>query len=83
MQLIIKPGGVVRCIYGEEFNLAVLGSPTISRASQVEPDQHGHWWADLSPVHGPQLGPFIVRSAALTAEQAWLETNWLGRTSGR
>lgn len=77
VQLIIEPSGAVRCIYTDEFNLAVLGSPAISRASRVEPDPHGRWWADLSPVGGPQLGPFDCRSEALAAEHSWLETYWL------
>lgn len=80
VQLVIEPGGAVRCIYSEVFDIATLGSPAISRASYVEPDQQGRWWADLSPVDGPVLGPFDCRSAALTAEQAWLETNWLSST---
>ena len=78
MQLIVEPGGVVRSIYGEEIDLAVLGSPAIIRASHVEPDQDGRWQADLSPVGGPVLGPFDHRSEALAAEHAWLEINWLG-----
>ena len=77
MQLIIEPGGVVRCIYSEHIDLAALGSPAIARASHVEPDQQGRWWADLSPVYGPRLGPFSNRSEALAAEQTWLEKNWL------
>jgi hypothetical protein len=77
MQLIITLGGAVRCIYAEEINLASLGSPTITRASHVEPDEQGRWLADLSPVAGPRLGPFCCRSEALAAERAWLETNWL------
>jgi hypothetical protein len=83
MQIIITPGGTVRTIYGEEINLAALGSPTISRASHVEPDQQGRWWADLSPVSGPTLGPFTHRSEALAAGHSWLETNWLGRAGGQ
>jgi hypothetical protein len=82
MQLIIEPGGAVRCIYGEEIDLSTLGSPTISRASHVEPDRHGRWLADLSPVAGPVLGPFDRRSEALVAEHSWLETHWLGRAGG-
>jgi hypothetical protein len=81
MQLIITPGGAVRCIYSEAINLAALGSPVISRASHVEPDQQGRWWADLSPIAGPTLGPFHHRSEALTAEHDWLEANWLGRAA--
>ena len=80
MQLIIEPGGAVRCIYCEQINLAALGSPVITRASHVEPDQQGRWWADLFPVHGPTLGPFQCRSEALVAEQTWLEAKWLGAT---
>jgi hypothetical protein len=83
MQLIITPGGAIQCVYGEEINLTVLGSPTITRASHVEPDQHGCWWADLSPSSGPKLGPFPHRSEALAAEHSWLEIHWLGRTDGR
>ena len=82
VQLVITPGGVTRCIYSEQIDLTALGSPTISRASHVEPDQQGRWLADLSPVKGPILGPFAVRSEALAAEHAWLETNWLGRLGG-
>jgi len=79
MQLVIEPGGAVRCIYGEEINLATLGSPTISRASHVEPDQQGRWWADMGLVGGEILGPFDHRSEALAAEHKWLETHWLDR----
>jgi len=46
---------------------------SIRRASYVEPDDHGQWWADLHPVGGPCLGPFPRRSAALAAELRWLE----------
>ena len=82
MQLVVQPSGAVRCIYAEEINLAALGSPAITRASRVEPDRHGCWWADLSPVGGPFLGPFPNRSEALVAEHSWLETNWLDRMGG-
>ena len=77
MQLVIEPGGAVRCVYSEDIDLTTLGSPTITRASYVEPDQHGRWRADLSPAKGPLLGPFSTRSEALAAERRWLETNWL------
>lgn len=78
MQIIIEPGGAVRCIYGEAINLATLGNPIITRASHVEPDQQGRWWADLSPVGGAMLGPYLSRSEALAAEHSWLEAHWLG-----
>ena len=77
MQLVIEPDGAVRCIYGEEIDLAALGRPVIRRASHVEPTPDGRWTADLSPVAGPNLGPFATRSQALEAEGRWLERHWL------
>ncbi|MHB1425758.1 MAG: hypothetical protein ACYC3I_21530 [Gemmataceae bacterium] len=77
MELLIRPGGEVRCVYGEAIDLLVLGPPHITRASHVEPDEQGRWWADLSPVHGPRLGPFRQRTQALDAEQEWLGRSWL------
>ena len=77
MQLIVEPDGRVRCIYGEQIDLAVLGRAEITRASHVEPFADGQWLADLRPVSGPILGPFSCRSEALAAEVAWLEAHWL------
>ena len=77
MQLVIKRDGAVRCLYDESIDLHALGRPVITRGSHVEPDQHGRWFADLSPANGPRLGPFRHRSDALAAESAWLEANWL------
>ena len=77
MDLHVLPDGSVRAIYAEDIDLGVLGQPVITRASHVEPDANGRWIADLTPVSGPVLGPFCLRSQALAAEQAWLEANWL------
>lgn len=77
MILRVDPGGVVHGVYGEAVDLAALGPVAIRRASHVEPDGQGRWWADLSPVGGPRLGPFDRRSQALGAEQAWLDRLWL------
>ena len=77
MQLVIGPGGTVRCLYSEELALHALGPLVISRGSHVEPNESGWWLADLAPVGGPRLGPFVRRSAALQAERQWLETHWL------
>jgi hypothetical protein len=77
VQLIIGPGGQVRTLYDEAIDLTTLGPTAIVRASHVEPDEQGQWWADLGPVHGPRLGPFRLRSEALLAEQTWLENHWL------
>ena len=77
MQLIINPCGSMRCVYAETIDLAQIGRLTISRASHVEPDDAGDWFADLAPVDGPKLGPFAHRSDALEAEAEWLDTHWL------
>ena len=77
MQLVVRPGGDVRCLYGEELDLSVLGKLSIERGSHVEPTDDGCWTADLSPVDGPVLGPFHARSEALNAERQWLEQHWL------
>lgn len=77
MELIIAPHGNVRCIYSEEIELSRLGKLSIRRGSHVEPTGDGQWTADLSPVNGPQLGPYSNRTDALAAEVAWLTMHWL------
>ena len=77
MQLIIEPNGDVRCIYAEDIDLHQLGPLSLRRGSHVEPNGDGNWTADLSPVDGPQLGPFATRTEALMAEVQWLHANWL------
>jgi hypothetical protein len=72
MQLLIDPRGQVRCLYGEAIDLNSLGALSVRRASFVEPDGNA-WYADLSPVGGPLLGPYPLRSQALQAEALWLE----------
>ena len=75
MTLLVNARGVVRCVYVEDLDLAAIGALEISRASHVEPDEAGRWWADITPVGGPVLGPFDRRSDALAAEQRWLDGN--------
>ena len=77
MQLIIDPAGTVRCVYDETVDLRALGQVHIVRASHVEPDDRGQWFADLGPVLGPTLGPFSLRGEALMAERRWLDDHWL------
>ena len=77
MELLIDPGGGVRCLYGEAIDLTELGRLSIQRGSHVEPTAAGHWTADMSPVNGPCLGPFPTRTEALAAEVAWLLEHWL------
>ncbi len=74
MILRLDPHGLVQCVYSESIDLAALGTLSIRRASHVEPDDSGQWWADLAPIRGPRLGPFTKRSEALAAEAAWLES---------
>ena len=81
MELVVDAGGDVRCIYGEELDLREIGKLQITRASHVEPDRDGFWWADMAPSGGPMLGPFRNRTEALGAERVWLQdtaTPWGG-----
>jgi hypothetical protein len=78
MQLLIDPFGQVHCLYSEVIDLTLLGELCVRRASHVEPDEAGRWWADLAPVGGPRVGPFRLRSEALQAEAAWLDQYLLG-----
>ena len=77
MELLIAPTGSIRCVYGEDVNLSELGRLSIQRGSHVEPTSDGQWTADLSPVNGPELGPFSTRHEALSAEVSWLNEHWL------
>ena len=77
MQLLIRLDGRIDCVYGEAIDLSGLGTLQIRRGSHVEPTSDGRWTVDLSPVNGPRLGPFPLRSAALATELEWLNTRWL------
>ena len=72
MEMVVDAGGDVRCIYDEALELHEIGKLQITRASHVEPDRDGFWWADMGPVDGPVLGPFRSRTKALQAERSWL-----------
>ena len=72
LELVIGPGGNARCIYDEALDLREIGKLQITRASHVEPDTEGFWWADMRPSGGPVLGPYGSRSEALAAERGWL-----------
>jgi len=77
MELVVHADGSLRCLYDETVDLSPLGQVTIRRASHVEPTNQGQWQADLSPVQGPVIGPFALRSEALAAEFDWLRNHWL------
>ena len=70
MDLIVDPNGDVTTLYTELLDLSALGAMNIARASHVEPDESGRWFAQI--IDGPTLGPFNRRSEALAAEVAWL-----------
>jgi hypothetical protein len=72
LDLVVGCDGAVKCIYGEELNLREIGQLQITRASHVEPDAEGYWFAGMGPSGGPVLGPYGSRSAALAAEREWL-----------
>ena len=72
LELVVAADGVVRCIDDEALDLREIGTLKIARASHVEPDRAGYWWADMGPVDGPVLGPFKNRTEALGAERGWL-----------
>ncbi len=74
MELVVDAGGRVKCSYDETLDPRELGRLTITRASHVEPDLDGSWWADMGSVGGPVLEPFESRSEALAAERGWLAT---------
>jgi hypothetical protein len=77
MDLLVLPDGTIRAVYAEAIDFRALGKTLITRASHVELVGQGRWTADLTPVAGPVLGPFDLRSEALEAEQAWLAEHWL------
>ena len=77
MIISIDRAGGVKAIYSDGFNWQALGRPTIQRASQVEPDHLGLWWANLAGSGGPRIGPFGRRADAIAAEVAWLEKHRL------
>lgn len=81
MQIVVQSDGTLRTLYGEAIDLATLGRIIIRRASHVEPDEQGKWWADLAPAGGPRLGPFDWRSEALAAERVWIENLWIAAST--
>jgi len=72
MDLVVDACGEIRCIYDEALDLREIGKLRITRASHVEPDREGLWWADMGPSGGPVLGPYGSRTEALGAEREWL-----------
>lgn len=81
-RLKVHTNGTIEGVYSDSLiSLMDQGKSIVKRASHVEPgvDKDGKpcWYADLSPVNGPQLGPYYLRQEALTEEVAWLNENIL------
>ncbi len=76
MKITLLVGASVEAIYADDAVelLKDLGNVSIRRASHVEPEEDG-WYADMSPVGGPKLGPFSTRSRAIQSEVQWLQRN--------
>lgn len=81
---IDETGGILT-LYSDE--LVALGEMKISRASNVEPDESGKWYVQLSddPALGEHKGKiigngFTTRAEALAFEVAWINKNILGRS---
>lgn len=74
LKLVIDHGGLIRAIYDDALTaLMAEADVEIKRASHVEPDSCGGWYADMSPVGGPVMHGFNTRGAALQAEVRFLE----------
>ncbi|MCA9564429.1 MAG: hypothetical protein KC561_13125, partial [Myxococcales bacterium] len=71
-EVIVTANGTLRWIHDESSPRPRFGQGSIRRASHVEPESPERWFADLSPVGGPCLGPFHARSLAIAAEIDWL-----------
>ena len=63
-ELVVGVDGGMRCIDDEALDLREIGKLRITRASHVEPDAEGYWWAEIAPSGGPVLGPFRTRTEA-------------------
>lgn len=79
LSLSISPNGIIFAIYKDDLApLVGMGDSEIKRASFVEPSHDlgvPLWDADMFPVSGPVLGPFLTRGDALEAEEKWLKQN--------
>ena len=72
MKIFIGADGTLQYVYTDDLVGAFDGDVVVRRASHVEPS-NGGWCADLSPVAGPVLGPFVTRAEALDKEREWLD----------
>lgn len=80
MILSVSPTGRLKAIYHDDLRALIdQGEARITRASAVEPDEAGKWWADMSlSGFDIKLGPYDLREDALKAERAFLEAKMFG-----
>jgi hypothetical protein len=81
-EIFILPDGTVKFLYYDELKplLSIGTGTTVRRVSHVDPEITGDglkWFADLSPMDGPKLGPFETRQLAIDAEIKWWSANQL------
>lgn len=77
----VRPDGSLHFLYDDALvGLMDVGPAQACRVSHVEPttvDDRVVWYANMSPVNGPNFGPFDTREEALRAEREWLNANHL------
>lgn len=77
--ITVRKDGTIEFIYDDDLKGFIDDNKEkkVFRASHVEPNENGDWYADLSPINGPKLTGFKTRQAALNAEVAWIQNNYL------
>jgi hypothetical protein len=72
-KLSISPSGSITAIYDDvHADLMAKGTAQVRRASTVEPAPQGGWLATMND--GTVLGPYRLRSEALSAEVQYLDS---------
>lgn len=74
IRIIRGHDGTLRYVYDDDVHkhLSKLGEVSIKRATHVEPDENGLWYADLSPVGGEKVTGFKTHQEAIDFELKWL-----------
>lgn len=67
----IGTDGNIRCLYSDEIDLPQLGRLSISRASQIEFDNHLRKWTVTSTKTGRRLHSAMTREDALQWENRY------------
>jgi len=55
--------------------LALNAKAALVNANRWSDKSHVEWFADLTPIHGPILGPFVDNAAAVAAEVEYINTH--------